>query len=758
MSNPITYTFLPWIRKGISSVLTASEGNLPSGDVGPRVKLQATVNFQDELTSDARSATKTISLISPGDILGIDEREIFRIDPQPYSKNLESNYLPIVEFFSEDLPWRYSPVATHHEDDKKLTPWFYLLVLKDDNEPEQGIKEFHLPDAPSDGNFLSFSPNAINNIDQILPPADQVYAWAHVHINKAIENGQNLEDLKSEIEANPNLAFSRIISPRKLEPDQNYQCFIIPTFETGRKAGLGEDISTVPYYQYAWDLQNFTAANARFPYYYTWKFRTAEGGDFETLAGKITPRQAATLSTTQRFTLEDSGLQMPTGTDSVLEFEGALVAPGFTSAPFLEEPQNEEFVIDLGEYVNSGVQEGSEADNPDPTVVAPAFGKWITENDELDVTDPLALQRWYEQLNLDPRNRLVAGLGAEIVKENQEEFMRESWDQIAEINRANQQIREAKLIGKAGDRIVEKHIIPSTYNVDAQGTTLTTHEKKAASRLLTISRGKVLDSIGMAQNETKSALDALDESSVPNALFSGAFRKLARPGRKIMKQLSAVLPEGSLTDTLLIDHNVDGTLTPVGQIDDYEFLTPLGEPVGTYDTTTISTVMNNLSMNSGAYSDFVTNMQNAWVNYETALANEPAPAVSTAHAIDVPALKASINPLERIKEEIINQIEIWDPTAEEFVMQDSFDQIMAYPELDFPLYDYLEKIARHAIFPNLQEIEENSVTIMETNPKFIEALMMGANQEMARELMWRKYPTDQKGSYFRMFWDKSDSD
>jgi len=41
---------------------------------------------------------------------------------------------------------------------------------------------------------------------------------------------------------------------------------------------------------------------------------------------------------------------------------------------------------------------------------------------------------------------------------------------------------------------------------------------------------------------------------------------------------------------------------------------------------------------------------------------------------------------------------------------------------------------------------------METNPKFIEALMTGANQEMARELRWRKYPTDQKGSYFRMFW------
>ena len=31
--------------------------------------------------------------------------------------------------------------------------------------------------------------------------------------------------------------------------------------------------------------------------------------------------------------------------------------------------------------------------------------------------------------------------------------------------------------------------------------------------------------------------------------------------------------------------------------------------------------------------------------------------------------------------------------------------------------------------------------------------MVGINHEMSRELRWREYPTDQRGSYFRQFWD-----
>ena len=31
--------------------------------------------------------------------------------------------------------------------------------------------------------------------------------------------------------------------------------------------------------------------------------------------------------------------------------------------------------------------------------------------------------------------------------------------------------------------------------------------------------------------------------------------------------------------------------------------------------------------------------------------------------------------------------------------------------------------------------------------------MVGLNHEFARKLLWREYPTDQRGSYFRQFWD-----
>ena len=55
--------------------------------------------------------------------------------------------------------------------------------------------------------------------------------------------------------------------------------------------------------------------------------------------------------------------------------------------------------------------------------------------------------------------------------------------------------------------------------------------------------------------------------------------------------------------------------------------------------------------------------------------------------------------------------------------------------------------------PNLHLVEPDSVTLLETNQRFIESYMVGINHEFARELLWREYPTDQRGSYFRQFWD-----
>ena len=80
---------------------------------------------------------------------------------------------------------------------------------------------------------------------------------------------------------------------------------------------------------------------------------------------------------------------------------------------------------------------------------------------------------------------------------------------------------------------------------------------------------------------------------------------------------------------------------------------------------------------------------------------------------------------------------------------------MAYPEIDVPMYQPLLDLSDEHFVPNINLIEPNSITLLETNQRFIEAYMVGLNHEFSLELLWREFPTDQRGSYFRQFWDVS---
>ncbi|HLY25782.1 MAG TPA: hypothetical protein VKQ72_05545, partial [Aggregatilineales bacterium] len=82
-----------------------------------------------------------------------------------------------------------------------------------------------------------------------------------------------------------------------------------------------------------------------------------------------------------------------------------------------------------------------------------------------------------------------------------------------------------------------------------------------------------------------------------------------------------------------------------------------------------------------------------------------------------------------------------------------FAEVMAYPKIDLPMYEALKAISIELFLPNINLIPSNSITLVETNQKFIEAFMVGLNYEFARKLQWNGFPTDQRGSYFRQFWD-----
>ena len=77
---------------------------------------------------------------------------------------------------------------------------------------------------------------------------------------------------------------------------------------------------------------------------------------------------------------------------------------------------------------------------------------------------------------------------------------------------------------------------------------------------------------------------------------------------------------------------------------------------------------------------------------------------------------------------------------------DELDEVMAYPQIDTPMYRPLVDRSSELFLPQLNLIEQNSLTLLETNQRFIEAYMVGLNHEFARELLWREYPTDQRGS------------
>ena len=84
----------------------------------------------------------------------------------------------------------------------------------------------------------------------------------------------------------------------------------------------------------------------------------------------------------------------------------------------------------------------------------------------------------------------------------------------------------------------------------------------------------------------------------------------------------------------------------------------------------------------------------------------------------------------------------------------TFDRIMAYPELAVPAYRLLARYDRTRLLPGVDAIPPDSVTLLETNPRFVAAFLAGVNHEVNRELLWRRYPTDQRGTPVRRFWDR----
>jgi hypothetical protein len=267
------YQFQSWVRKGISTQISEQDslGNpasvLPPGE-------RASVPIGVSINSTPLDP-KPFALIGPGDIIGIQRDMIVRTEPRNGIVNFEPNYLAFIEFYDEDFCWRYSPAKP---DGDRLRPWLLLLVLKDD-EFTRDDRRLPLPLVTVKGK-------------EPLSRSDETWLFAHAHLEQAIPEGElsDLEryliSLQAAITTDPDKMYSRLLSPRHLDPNTPYHAFLVPAFEVGRLAGLGKATAGVPAQKPAWD----GTTGVELPFYYDWSFRTGEEVDFESLVEIIEPR------------------------------------------------------------------------------------------------------------------------------------------------------------------------------------------------------------------------------------------------------------------------------------------------------------------------------------------------------------------------------------------------------------------------------------------------------------------------------------
>jgi hypothetical protein len=867
-----TYAFLPWLRQGIANAITAP----------PAAGTRASIHVEVDITGTPigggaplmQSAAQDIALYGPGDILGTDSRAVVRTEPRAGVSNFESNYLAAVDFYDEDFPWRYTPAPAAG---LQLTPWIALIVLKQTEFADgKNIQNRPLP-------FITI-PDAT-----VLPIAGELWAWAHVHFNQGLSPNPSKELVSTDmstvlplvqsiLNTNPDLAYSRLLCPRLLDVNTGYDAFVIPAFESGRLAGLGLDPTKAPSAMAsAWAPYAGQQEPQNFPYYYRWHFTTGDRGDFRYLVSLLKPQPVDPTVGTRDFDVQDPGSNLPgivkPGLNGILRLGGALEVPDADlndtdrvkrdTYEKWDQPYPDPFEVSLAKFINlpddyatqtpaaanaaTGITPSTAgfsppiipdiASDPDPLITSPLYGRWHALTQRVlfnrDGSTAPNSTNWVHRLNLDPRFRVPANYGAEVVEANAEEYMNYAWEQIGDVLQANQNIRRLHFATAASSRLYARHL-----------TTVASDPGRVLSVTAPVSSRVLYSGVTVASLRGSTIAPTL----VPPVLTSAVLRRVLRPGGRLMRSLpftaaatpanliqrvnagevtssppktvpsgvvtvnqtvNAVLPAGVPSVVLgwlkrfpwlpwavlivaivlaiilfFVLGPVAGGVAALAAVGAGIYLFRLlrgwataaqvAQAVSQAGQTPASVANYPTSNNfvlSTPGSSFVPTLGGpdspTATRFNTALgqsfrlvaaANVTAQAPA-AIAIDLVAVAktvlTAVDPKTTILRRGLSMIAL--PAWIVAEIGEDFNEVMAYPKIDLPMYQPLEERSVERLLPNINKIARNSITLMETNQRFIEAYMVGLNHEFARKLLWREYPTDQRGSYFRQFWSVGDT-
>ncbi len=827
-----TYAFLPWLRRGISTRIEQKDGDPVPG----RATLRVTVG----ITGGPESVPIDVdlALLGPGDVSTFDARAISRHWPRPDVFEVEPNLFPLLELHPPDLAWRYTPATANTQD--RLRPWLALIVLRDDEiaavEPASAAR-----------------PNAAvrTTAGTPLPPIDQLWAWAHVHLDAAtgVTTGATLDApaLQGLIDAESRRAVARLLCPRRLDTRTAYTAFLVPTFEATRRSALRLPADpTLDAMAPAWANDG---APAELPIFYRWRFETGEGGDFASLAARVVARALPPAAGSRPMDESAAGMGLPAAATTALALESAL-RPLDSQSTNWPHAERQAWTTALATLLNLPTERLRQAGAP-RTLAPPLYARWHAA---ASVLDPGAPPPWFQELNADPRLRVAAALGWTVVQREQQQLLAGAWAQVDAIREANARLRHAQLAREAAVRLYDRCVAG-----------------RAALSVMALTRplhARVLMASGAAAAVTAQAL--IRQSPLRAGVLQAAYVKLARPlgpvgvrqGRPTLASGSAVVtrvnagqlriaptpptPTAMVTPARAAAELAPAWVTPA-------VVTALASlPTRTWNaaaSTRSAVATRHRAPGRGTAPSGLTTLSDAALKAWPAAvarparpaleaflgavrASLPAKAAATEIAgdlhrrvavrgasltgadvrsapsrpgfvaqelqadgtlralpasaaaedtrfraavaaafddgshlpaagdvltpIDVAAtataLAAAVDPRVTIAATFGAHLQVaggaWHPA-------DSLDPVMAAPDFPQPLYEPLFKLSADWILTGLDSLPQDSVTVAATNERFIEAFMAGANDEMARTLLFNEFPTDQRGTYFRQFWDVS---
>ncbi|WP_435345341.1 hypothetical protein [Haloarchaeobius sp. HRN-SO-5] len=481
--------------------------------------------------------SQEIRMYGPGDVIGVDRTQVTRLEPAPDSNSFPPNCFPLVEFARPDLPWLFSPERADLTGGKSRNrPWVTLVVVRAD---ATGVSV--------DGGGTNPLP-VLSAPTSELPSLTESWAWAHAQV-------VGDDTAASEVvRRHPERAVSRLVCPRNLAENTKYVAAVVPTFEPGRRVGLGR----APYpdsrgedddgEQIAFSWTGEDEDPVELPMYLHWEFHSGEG-DFEELANRLSPVRLSDADVGRReVDVRDPGPER-IGHHQPVHQTGALKAPGLEVAEF---PNRTELVTLLNQPYDLAKRQAGDDDPDLPIVGAPLYGRWHADRDRVDPDS----DAWFADVNATLRYRIAAGLGAEVVREKQETYVARAWDQVGELSAMNRKLGRGQLARAASTHIHDRLV----------GTVGLAGEKNAA-RLLQFTQPlhrTVATRVGTGLDGPLQSFDAefRELADLPGSVLTPTFRRLSRPKGPLLRNAEPSLESGDLTASSLAGDFEEKRVTP----------------------------------------------------------------------------------------------------------------------------------------------------------------------------------------------------